>query len=132
MPTIALLLTLLRIPVIFGAGETISHVVDADMSGDPELRAELGFESPAIGYKYEYFSMFLLDLWTGAGQVVLYDQESDIYVPMDDEAMLALTGRRTDSISVPFAYRVPLGWIALTVLGIFGGAGWWLRMRELD
>lgn len=50
--------------VIFGGGDTISHYADADLSGDPELAAEVAFDDPAIGYEYEYFSLFFLDLWT--------------------------------------------------------------------
>lgn len=129
--SISLVLLLRGIPIIFGGGTTVSHVADADMSGDQELQAELGFEDPAIGYEYEYFSIFFLDVWTGEGQPVLYDQSSDRYLPLDDELMQALTGRTADSVSAPFLYHVPLGWIVFGSLLLGAIGGWWLRYREL-
>lgn len=114
-----------------GAGETISHVVDADLSSDPELAATLGFDAPAIGYKYEYFSLFFIDFWTGGGVLVLYDQSGDRYVPLRDDLCQQLTGRSPDSFGSPFLYKVPLGWIVLGVLAAMVGVSMWRRMREL-
>lgn len=53
--------------VIFGGGETIAHYADADLSGDPELAAEVAFDDPALGYKYEYFSLFFSTAFRSAG-----------------------------------------------------------------
>lgn len=117
--------------LIWGGGETVSHVADADFSGDPELAAALAFDEPAIGYKYEYFSLFFLDLWTGGGELVLYDQSDDRYAPLSDEVLLELTGRTPDSFGKPLLYRVPLGWVVIGVALIALGVTTWRRMREL-
>ena len=118
-------------PVIVGAGETIRHYADADLSGDPELEARLGFAEPAIGYKYEYFSLFFLDLWTGEGELVLYDRAGDRYVPLDDELLHELTGRTADSFGVPWLYRVPLGWLVVGAVLVVAGVTTWRRIRDL-
>lgn len=117
--------------IVMGAGETISHYADADLSGDPELAAELAFDEPAIGYKYEYFSVFFLDLWTGEGELVLYDQSGDRYVPLNDRVLHELTGRTADSFGKPLLYRIPLGWAVIGVLLIAFGVATWRGMREL-
>lgn len=117
--------------IIWGAGETVSHLADADLSSDPELAAELQFDEPAIGYKYEYFSLFFLDLWTGGGQLVLYDQSSDRHVPLRDDVLLELTGRTPDSFGKPLLYRIPLGWVVIGVVLIAFAFTTWRRMREL-
>jgi hypothetical protein len=109
----------------------VSHVADADLSGDPELAAALGFDEPAIGYKYEYFSLFFLDLWTGGGALVLYDRSDDRYAPLSDEVLLELTGRTPESFGKPLLYRVPLGWVVIGVALIALGVTTWRRMREL-
>lgn len=116
--------------VIFGGGETIAHYAAADLSGDPELAAEVAFDDPALGYKYEYFSLFFLDLWTGGGEIVLYDQSSDRYVPLSDQSLLELTGRTPDSFGTPFLYRVPLGWLLLAIALALIGITTWRRMRR--
>lgn len=117
--------------LIFGAGDTISHYADANLDGDPELEAALGFEDPAIGYRYEYFSLFFLDLWTGEGELVLYDQATDRYVRLSDEVALDLTGRSAESFGEPFLYRFPLGWLRIGAVLVGAGVSTWRAMREL-
>ena len=96
-----------------------------------ELRAELGFAEPAIGYKYEYFSLFFLDVWTGDGEVVLYDQQDERHVVLDEEAMQALTGQSLDSIDPPLLYTVPLGCGIYGFLAAFVFIGWLAGTRDL-
>jgi hypothetical protein len=47
--------------VLITWGETISHVGDAS----PQARQMLGTRQ--VGYKYGYFGVFWLDLWTHGG-----------------------------------------------------------------
>lgn len=117
--------------VIVGAGDTIGHLVDADLSGDPELAASLDFDEPAIGYRYEYVSFFFLDVWTGSGQIVLFDQASDRYVPLNDAQVEDLTGRTADSFGKPFLYRVPLGLVVIAAIVGFGAFVMWRQWRAL-
>ena len=116
---------------VIGYGETISHIADADLSGDPELEAELSLDDPALGFRYEYVSFFFLDVWTGGGSVVLYDQSADDYYALSPEQLRELTGRGPDDYSKPLLYSVPLGWIVFGGLGLVFAAGTWLNMREL-
>ena len=115
-----------------GAGETISHRADFNPEGKSLVQEETGFVDPAVGFKYEYFSLFFLDLWTGAGEIVVYEKEGgDRYVEMTDEQLHALTGQSPDAFGTPFGYRFPLGWFV--VLGVLSAAVFatWRRMREL-
>ncbi|MEQ9078565.1 MAG: hypothetical protein RLP09_32165 [Sandaracinaceae bacterium] len=116
---------------VMGYGETISHIADADLSGDPELEAELSLDDSALGFRYEYVSFFFLDVWTGGGGVVLYDQSADDYYALSPEQLRELTGRGPDDYSKPLLYRIPLGWIVFGGLGLVFAAGTWLKMREL-
>lgn len=115
--------------VIWGAGETISHRADLADGLKAELSEESGLANPAIGFKYEYFSIFFLDLWTGEGEYVLY--EGDRYFPLT-EAHLTSIGTSSDELGKPFLFYVPLGLVAVVLL--LGGFGWrtWLAWRELD
>lgn len=123
---------LLRGFVIFGGGETIGHVADLDLSEVPELDLALAAEEPALGWKYEHFSIFFLDLWTGSGTFVLYDRAADdAYVPLDDDEVRTITGREPSSLGKPLLYHVPLGWVVLGVLLCGFGVVWWRNAREL-
>ena len=117
--------------VVFGYGETVSHIADADLSGDPELEAELSLAEPGIGFRYEYFSILFLDFWTGNGAVVLYDQADDSYYPLSPEQLRALTGRGPDELSAPLLYTTPLGWIVLGALGVVLALRTWLDFRQV-
>ncbi len=108
---------------IWGAGSTISHRAEFAAGLHEQLALESGFENPQIGFKYEYFSLFFLDLWTGEGEYVLY--EGDRYFPLSEE-QLATLGTSADELGKPFMYRVPLGWIPLVILLI----GFGVRMRR--
>ncbi|MFK7986234.1 MAG: hypothetical protein AB8I08_09395 [Sandaracinaceae bacterium] len=123
---------LLRGLVLFGAGETISHVARLDLSNAPAFEAELGAESPSLGYKSEYFSVFFLDVWTGGAELVLYDEVDDQrYLPLSRAQVEELTGREASSFSPPFLYQVPLGWIVYGGLFIGAVVVTWVRFRKL-
>lgn len=115
-----------------GSGESISHPADFNAEGSSILHAETDFAEPAVGFKYEYFSLFFLDLWTGGGEIVVYDKDGDDrYVEVTAEELHALTGQTPDDFGKPFLYRFPVGWFV--VIGVLGVAvfGTWRRMREL-
>lgn len=117
LPAVALI-TLLRIPVFFGGGETIAHLADIPEEKRASLIAS-GLAEPAVGLKYEYFSLFFFDLWTGGGKVVLYDEDGgDRYVPLTDAETIDLVGESQDALGKPLLYRFPLGW--LVILGVVG------------
>ncbi len=62
---------------------------------------------PEIGYKYEFFSFFFLELWTWDGKYCLY--EDDKYVVLTNADAARLLGVSESKLPVPFLYRFPLG-----------------------
>ena len=115
--------------MLLGAGETISHRADLTSEGEAMVEEETGLAGAAVGFKYEYFSVFFLDLWTGKGEVVFYDDTR--YVVPSDEWLRAVTGMTADDFGKPIPYRVPLGWIVLVVVIAGGVLYTWRGMREL-
>ena len=61
-----------------------------------------------VGYKYGYWGVFWIDLWTHDGTYCLY--EGDRYKPIEPAEAARLLGKSEGELSKPFLYRVPLGW----------------------
>lgn len=87
--------------IIITHGETISHVGNA---GAPAAQAMVPGQ---IGYKYDYFGIFWIDLWTSGGTYCVYDGNN--YAPIEPAVAAQLLGQ--SDVSPPFLYRVPLGWL---------------------
>ena len=100
------------IPIFFGWGETISHVRDLPSEVKQEARQELG-RDVAVGFKYNRFHIFWLDIWTWGGSHVLYSGD-DFWEPTPTGWKELLGGEGSASLGKPFLYRFPLG---LTLLG---------------
>lgn len=99
--------------VVVGAGETLDHLASFDDETSERLRAEVGFAEPAVGLKYEYFSLFFLNVWTWEGDVVIYEEGEDSYIEVTPAELREYTGRSSDDFARPFFYRFPLGQLAL-------------------
>jgi hypothetical protein len=98
-------------------GDSISHVGDVTARDVPNL------PSKKMGYKYSYFGVFWIDLWTWGGQHCLYEDKQ--YWPLEPADAAHLIGKQTSDLSSPFLYRFPLGWLILgplILLGIIGAA----------
>lgn len=113
--------------VLIGSGDTISRRAALGDDLVAEAQQEFGFAEPALGYRYEYFSVFFLDLATFEGEYVLFDEEGDSYVPLTEDDLLDL-GTSADELGKPFFYYVPYGWPILLLLG-----GLWIyaKVREM-
>jgi hypothetical protein len=101
--------------VLITRGETIKHLGDAVAPKGQQLGAL------KIGYKYGYWGVFWIDLWTWGGQYCVYEDKR--YQPIEVAEAAGLLGKPADALSPPFLYRVPLGWLIfgpLIVLGIIG------------
>lgn len=89
-------------------GETISEVGELTPEKIKELRLNNKFK---VGYKYSYFGLFFLDLWTGDGEFCLYKDailDEAPYEPIDKQRAAELMGIAEDQIQLPFLYRYPL------------------------
>jgi hypothetical protein len=117
--------------VLWGSGDTISHRADLDEALREQVAEELGLVDAAIGYRYEYFSIFFLDLLTFEGEYVLFEEDTDRYVPLDDEALESL-GTSADQLGKPFFYYVPTAWPLILLVGGFGAFSWYRRFKAMS
>jgi hypothetical protein len=93
-------------------GETISHV------GEASPQAGNMHGSNKVGYKYGYWGVFWVDLWTHGGTYCIY--EGKRYNPISPAEAARLLGRSEDELSTPFLYRIPLGWLIFGPLIVIG------------
>lgn len=98
-------------------GTSIDRVVDIGEM-PVEVQAEMKFHG-RVGYIYNESGIWFVTFWTYGGTFCIYDD--DQYYPITRDEAAALLNRPADSLSVPFLYTVPLGWIILAgFLGIVG------------
>jgi hypothetical protein len=99
--------------VLINTGDDILHLRDlpsadtAAFADDPSTEAVVFSK---LGYRYERFGVFFMDIWRWDGEFVLYS--GDTYAPIDGE-MLDLVG----GASVPWRYRLPEGLLILLAIG---------------
>lgn len=91
-------------------GDAIAHY--ADLTGEGKRLAEesTGHEV-RLGYLYQQFGVFWLELWSWDGAFVLY-QEDKVWNLTDEEAAMLL-GVQPGELGKPFLYRFPLGLLIL-------------------
>lgn len=99
-------------PILITHGDTISDMGTVP----PELRAA---KMPAtrVGFKYSYFGVFWIDLWTWNGQWGLYEGRRFWAVPAATVAQFL--GKNESELSPPFLYTFPLGLVLLVGFGVF-------------
>lgn len=68
----------------------------------------------AVGFRYDYFGLFWLDLWTWGGEFCLYDDKN--YDPIPPAEVARLLKINESELSKPFLYKVPLGLVIVLVV----------------
>jgi hypothetical protein len=98
--------------ILITHGDTVSHLGEvAPQYRGPDL------PSTSVGFKYSYFGIFWLDLWTWDGTYCLY-KDNTYWELTSADAALMLNKSEAD-LSKPFLYHVPLGLVALVGLVLF-------------
>jgi hypothetical protein len=71
-----------------------------------------------VGYLYEQFSLFWMNVWTWSGKYCLYTQTGNNikYDEITQEMAAQFLNRNPADVSPPFGYRFPIG--LLVILGI--------------
>lgn len=100
--------------MLITSGDSITHVADLDPEAAKTLDAELG-PGVAVGYKYEQFGLFFVEVWSWNGEFVLF--RDDEYWDVDDEVLAAAAGVSSVSeLSKPLTYTVPPGLVVIALL----------------
>jgi hypothetical protein len=105
--------------VLITSGDHIAHL------GDLKVKPEKGPIVPGVrvGFKYNHFGIFWLNLWTWGGEYCLYKDRE--YVPISRAEAAAFMGVEEKDIGPPFTYSWPpgllvlLGIVLLCVLGVY-------------
>jgi hypothetical protein len=105
-------------------GDTITHIGDVS----PQNRQAL--EAGKVGYKYSYWGVFWVDLWTWGGDYCVYEGER--YRPIQRGEAARLLGKPESELGTPFLYKVPLGWLILGPLILIGVISSVLEKRKRD
>ncbi|MBX3162422.1 MAG: hypothetical protein KF773_41035 [Deltaproteobacteria bacterium] len=90
--------------VVINTGNDVMHVREPTATEKQELISDT-----SIGYKYDLFGLFWLDVWRSSGQWVQYNGEG--YLELSDEQVARM------KLRVPWGYFLPPG-LWLILLGI--------------
>jgi hypothetical protein len=87
--------------VLITHGDTINHVGDVPAQNLKQLPAT------KVGFKYSYWGIFWLDLWTWGGEYCLYSGQQ--YWKLQPAEAAQLLNKSASDLGKPFLYRFPLG-----------------------
>src|SRR5437867_2575526 len=104
---------------VFTFGDTISHVADVPA---PVRKGKLGRIGklaqvldngikPAVGFRYSYFGIVYLDLWTWGGKHCLYVGKTSWDKPLPEIANML--GIAQDELGKPWYYTFPPGLLVI-------------------
>lgn len=103
--------------MLITSGDSITEVAPLDPEAAKAVEAETG-AGAAIGYKYEQFGVFWLEIWSWDGKYVLFN--GDDYWDIPDEQLAAMAGVGSlDELSKPLTYTIPPG-LAIIVVAVLG------------
>ncbi len=81
-----------------------------------EVKVPSGPTLGHIGFKYDYFGLFWLDLWNWDGAYCVFN--GDDYAPVEKQEAARLAGMEESKLGKPLNYRFPLGLDILLALGL--------------
>ena len=100
--------------MIVNTGLDVTHVSELNDAAKAELVAEA--QDMKIGYAYERFGVFWLDIWRWDGQFVFYKGD-ELFEEEEETIAAAAAG----PLSRPISYRLPPGlWVLVGGAIIFG------------
>jgi hypothetical protein len=113
--------------ILITRGDTISHIGSIAPAQKLPDRTPPGMPGNlSVGYKWSYFGLFWMDIWTWGGEYCLYEGKN--FAPLTPEQAATLMGTTPDQLSRPFWYRFPLmlfllglGLALFLLMAILGG-----------
>jgi hypothetical protein len=118
----------LAVFVLVTHGDTISHLGDfppVEVMQKPWL-PPLRFSK--VGFKYSYWGVFGVDLWTWGGEYCEY--EGKTFVPLSPAEAAQRLGVQESDLGTPFNYKFPIGLLILIGLIVIGVLMWIFAPRE--
>lgn len=102
-------------------GDAFKHMGEVPPDMKEAINAMTG-STPEIGYKYSYFGLFWLDLWTWGGEYCLYKEKQ--YWPLPPAAAAKLLQVEEKKLGKPLTYTFPpLLVILVLVVALFVWGG---------
>src|SRR5262249_6764645 len=98
--------------ILITNGNTVKLVGEVWGSIRPEVEKDTA-PGVKVGYKYSYFGVFWLDLWTWGGEYCLYKDKGGTHWPLTSAQAARVMGVSEAQLSKPFLYKFPLGLIIL-------------------
>lgn len=105
-----------KIPFLITYGDSISQLGPLPVD-KKEILEKVTRPGAEVGYKYSYFGLFFLDLWTWGGEYCLFHEKS--FWSLKPEQAAELLGVPVEKLPKPFFYRFP-SLLSVLVLGILG------------
>ncbi len=115
--------------MLITSGDEIRKVGDLTAEVQKEADAELG-PGVSVGYMYQQFGLFFLEVWTWEGKYVLF-RDDEYWDPPQEEIANMAGVSAVDDLGKPWQYRFPPGLIAIVLL-VVGGVVFKLVTRGKD
>jgi len=111
--------------VLISHGETMKEL--AEVPADAPVKQQ--YADAKVGYRFNGFGVFWLNIWTWGGEFCVYSDEQSGYIPGTPEEIATMAGVPVDKIKKPLTYSFPPG--LLVLVGIIGAivAGKVLKAR---
>ncbi len=112
--------------MLITSGDNIKKVAELEPEFAKTVEAEIG-SGVAVGYKYEQFGLFFIEVWSWDGQYVLF--RGDDYWDLPEAEVATAAGVSSVSeLSKPLLYTFPPGLVLIVVL-VIGVLGFKLLTR---
>ncbi|MEM9463048.1 MAG: hypothetical protein AAGF11_53395, partial [Myxococcota bacterium] len=102
--------------MLITSGDSIEHVADLDPEVAESIEEQLG-PGVAVGYKYEQFGLFFVEIWAWGGQYVFF-REDEFWERSESEIAAAAGVSMVDDLPKPFLYSFPPGLMVLSLLAV--------------
>lgn len=100
--------------VLITHGENMKEL--AEVPADAPVKQK--YADAKVGYRYNGFGVFWLNIWTWGGEFCVYSDEQSNYIPGTPEEIAAMASVPVDAIKKPITYSLPPG--LLVLVGIIG------------
>ena len=106
-----------QIVVVRSAGQRIEPLGLVPVNQRDAVRTLTSMGAIQVGYLFDFTALYTLDVWTSNGRYCLF-MDRQYWVITEKEAALFLG---VSEVGPPLGYRVPVGLVALLVVGVLAG-----------